>query len=156
MQEKNDIREVIADTHFDVRVAGVLIVGGNILVSNERTGEQTLYGGAVKIGETTEAAIIREFKEETNLNVLPKRLCAVIENFFSFSDGPHHQFIFVYELGLTDSKQIVRTPATERLKSDWTNLNKITQLRPKILNELVGKIASGQLENIVHLINEDN
>ena len=85
MQERDDIRLIHDDVHFDVRVAGILIADdGRILVSHEATGEQTLPGGAVKYGEATATAVIREFKEETGLTV-HQVVCALSARTFSLS-----------------------------------------------------------------------
>lgn len=145
MQERDDIRLIHDDVHFDVRVAGILIADdGRILVSHEATGEQTLPGGAVKYGEATATAVIREFKEETGLTVTPSRLCAVCENFFTFTSEHHQQLLFIYEVKLIGNKTRVVTPASERLTPTWTNPDKITKLLPSCLNELIGKIRADE------------
>lgn len=54
----------------DVRVAGVLICGGKILVQRDHDGnEYALPGGHLKYDETLEAALIREYKEEKNIGI---------------------------------------------------------------------------------------
>ena len=63
-----DIRVELGLSKFDVRACGLLRHQGDLLVSTEVDGTQTLSGGAIKIGETSEEAVIREFKEETNLD----------------------------------------------------------------------------------------
>ena len=51
----------------DLRTVGVLIRDGKILVQRDRGGnEYALPGGHVKIGETLDDGLIREFKEETD------------------------------------------------------------------------------------------
>ena len=59
-----DIRVVIGDSKFDVRACGVLSQDNHILSSVESDGSQTLPGGAVKIGETSKEAVVREFLGE--------------------------------------------------------------------------------------------
>lgn len=54
----------------DVRTVGVLIKDNKILVQRERNGnEYALPGGHIKIGETLENGLIREFKEETGVSI---------------------------------------------------------------------------------------
>lgn len=65
----------------DVRTVGVLIKDNKILVQRERNGnEYALPGGHIKIGETLENGLIREFKEETgakNASMPPLARCFV-------------------------------------------------------------------------------
>ena len=52
----------------DLRTVGVLIKDGKMLVQQDRDGsEYALLGGHVKIGETLEDGLKREFKEEIEL-----------------------------------------------------------------------------------------
>ena len=54
----------------DLRTVGLLIKDGKILVQRDRDGsEYVLPGGHVKIGETLEDGLIREFKEETDTDI---------------------------------------------------------------------------------------
>ncbi|HXU27440.1 MAG TPA: NUDIX domain-containing protein, partial [Bacteroidia bacterium] len=60
---------------FNVRVYGVLVEDGKLLVSDEYIKEHEitkLPGGGLEFGEGTIECIIREFKEETNLTVTVK------------------------------------------------------------------------------------
>lgn len=59
----------------DVRTVGVLFKDDKILVQREADGnEYALPGGHIKIGETLEDGLVREFKEETNADIKCKRL----------------------------------------------------------------------------------
>jgi 8-oxo-dGTP diphosphatase len=106
-----DIRTMMDDTRFDVRACGLLLDGDRFLISTEKDGTRTLPGGAVKVGETTEAAVIREFYEETNLQVQPRRLLAIIENHFKLKRQLYQQIIFVYELIKSNNGPLVQKEA---------------------------------------------
>ncbi|MBS1646891.1 MAG: NUDIX domain-containing protein [Bacteroidetes bacterium] len=57
---------------FNVRVYGLLIEGGRLLISDEYIKEREitkLPGGGLEFGEGTKDCIIREFKEELNLSI---------------------------------------------------------------------------------------
>jgi 8-oxo-dGTP pyrophosphatase MutT (NUDIX family) len=56
------------------------------------------YGGAVELGERREAALTREVREETGLQVMVGRLLYVEETFFYYEPTRQvfHQFCFFY------------------------------------------------------------
>ncbi len=61
----------------NLRVYGVLLRGGDVLISAERVAGRDvlkLPGGAVEAGETPERALKREFVEEASLAIEPVRL----------------------------------------------------------------------------------
>jgi ADP-ribose pyrophosphatase YjhB (NUDIX family) len=66
-----------------VRVTGVVIEDGRILLLNQDTDtgrSWSLPGGKVEEGETLAAALVREMREETGLNVEPGRLLYVCDH----------------------------------------------------------------------------
>ena len=61
----------------NLRVYGVLLRGGRVLIADEQVGGRNvrkLPGGAVEAGETPEQALKREFMEEGSLEIEPTRL----------------------------------------------------------------------------------
>ncbi len=144
-----DIRVELGLSKFDVRACGLLRHQGELLVSTEVDGTQTLSGGAIKIGETSEEAVIRELKEETNLDVEVNRLVAIVENFFTYENKPYQQIIFVYELALKEPSQKIK--CLEKVNVHWVKENEVNNLKPVILNEIV-QIKDNQLK---HFVNKD-
>ncbi len=58
-----------------LRAAGLLILDDKILVQRDLSGnEYALPGGHIKIGETLEDGLIREYREEMGADILIKRL----------------------------------------------------------------------------------
>lgn len=158
MYTKTDIRTKIATDRFDVRSSGILIQKGHILVSTEDDGTQTLPGGAVKTGESSQAAVIRELKEESGLDVKTKDLMAVIENFFVYEGDDYHQVLFLYHLQtVTDSQTLPVISGIEKtITLSWLDLaSKKLDLRPPVLNEVVTNLLANQATSFQHLIYHD-
>lgn len=129
-----DIRGDFNGHFFDVRACGILKEGTKVLLSKEVDGSRTLNGGAVKIGESSEEAVVREFYEETNLFVKVEVLLGVIENFFFLKGKPYQQLMFVYEVSLDDTKeQVLR--GHEKPDVTWEEIESVTNLKPAVLNE---------------------
>ncbi len=87
------------DFIFSYRVAGLLRNGETILLQRYKE-DYTAIGGHVLGLETHEEALIREFKEELNLNIGVDHLVAVGENFFTWDGTPWHQICFYYNVHL--------------------------------------------------------
>ncbi|MDE7201485.1 MAG: NUDIX domain-containing protein [Lachnospiraceae bacterium] len=75
----------------DLRVAGILIQNNKIVVQRDKNGsEYAIPGGHVKIGETTEEALIREYKEETGADVKCERLLWTEECFWEWKESTQY------------------------------------------------------------------
>jgi ADP-ribose pyrophosphatase YjhB (NUDIX family) len=75
--------------HFNVRVYGILIEDGKLLVSDEHIKGMNitkLPGGGLEFGEGTIDCVIREFKEELDLNV------EVLSHFYTTDFFVHSAF----------------------------------------------------------------
>jgi ADP-ribose pyrophosphatase YjhB (NUDIX family) len=83
---------------FNYRVVGVAIHDGSILI--HRAGEEpfwTLPGGRAEHGETAEATIRREMREELATDIDVVRLLWFVENFFEY-EGVHYHELALYFL----------------------------------------------------------
>ncbi len=102
-----DILFKTEDYVFSYRVSGVLIHNGKVLLQ-KLSGDEgyALIGGHVAFGETTEEALVREFKEEVRADIKVERLLMVGENFFPWGDRPCHQINLCYLVSLLDEAEI--------------------------------------------------
>ena len=81
----------------DLRAVGVLMQDDRILVQRDREGaDYALPGGHVKIGETTEEALVRELKEETGVDIQCRRFLWTEECFWNWNGTDAHNIAFYY------------------------------------------------------------
>lgn len=155
MFEKLDIRTKFGQTRFDVRACGVLFYQGQVLVSNERDGTQTLSGGAVKTGESSSEAVVREFMEESGLAVKVQRLVAIIENFFVYEGEDYQQVMFLYLLSLAHEPDELPLLAEieESVVTKWLDpQQQLLNLKPTVLTGIVEGLLVDQEAPLQHII----
>ncbi len=61
-------------------------------------------GGSIEFGESSEAAVVRELKEEIGADLENVRLLGVLESRFVFDGQPGHEIVFVYEAELVNQQ----------------------------------------------------
>lgn len=82
-----------------VGVGGVVVHEGRVLLI--RRGKQPLYGrwvvpgGTVELGESLEAAVVREMREETSLEVEPVELLTVFDRIERDGDRVLYHYVIV-------------------------------------------------------------
>ena len=92
-----DIRLPSGDARFSLRAAALILQNGQLLViQNDSARCCYTIGGGVRIGETTEEAVLRECREETRLDWQIERLVFVQERFYRAEDIQHHELVFFY------------------------------------------------------------
>lgn len=90
-----------------LRTVGVLIQNNKILVQRDFDGNEfALPGGHVKIGETLEAGLLREYKEETGADIKCNRLLWSEECFWKQNGKNVHNIAFYYLIELCSSSVI--------------------------------------------------
>ncbi len=74
-----------------VGVGAVIVEAGRVLLVKRRfeplAGQWSLPGGAVDLGETLEACVIREIQEETGLEVMPGPVIEVLDRVMRDAEG---------------------------------------------------------------------
>lgn len=99
--EDQDILLKAGNGLFSLRVAGVLEHNGKILVHRFANGREFSFpGGHVQFGETSEQALIREYREEIKAQIKPGRLLWIQENFWKLDGRDCHQIAFYYQIKL--------------------------------------------------------
>ncbi len=84
-----------------IRVAGMLVDEGRILMVEQARGEERYWllpGGGVQFGETLTDALRREFLEELGLRVGVSKLLAIVESISPDPDYAKHVVHLVFEV----------------------------------------------------------
>ena len=97
------------DGGYFLHKAGAIILLDNkvLMVKNENFPYYYTVGGRVNLGETSEAAVMREVFEETGIRLEIDRLAFIHENYFVGSifgakDEPFHEVAFYYLMKQSD------------------------------------------------------
>jgi len=124
---------------FNVRVYGILVDKGRLLVSDEfiKGKEITkLPGGGLEFGEGPVDCVIREFKEETNLAVNVKNHFYTTDFFVTSAFHVSSQIISIYyvvdvleeiKITTTDKKFDFKKKAEGAQSFRWMDINKISE-----------------------------
>lgn len=80
---------------------------GSILVVEGRDPrrEELLYrplGGEIRFGEYSQAALIREVREELEAEISQPRYLGTLESMFSYDGQPGHELVLVYDAAFVD------------------------------------------------------
>jgi ADP-ribose pyrophosphatase YjhB (NUDIX family) len=155
---------------FHLRAAAIIRDGARVLL--HRVGDDKFWalpGGRVEIGETAEAAVRREMREELGSEVRVERLEAVVENLFSYRGRQQHGVEFHFGLSLPDDSLLIGKPWFERfetrgglhgepasiirLEFRWFHASELAalDLRPSFLStRLADSRGAALIEHIIH------
>ncbi|NJR52278.1 MAG: NUDIX hydrolase [Leptolyngbyaceae cyanobacterium CSU_1_3] len=100
MNQKSEIRPLVLGW---VRSGDRLLVAEGYDAAKKSTFYRCL-GGGVDFGETSEAALKREFLEEIQAEVTNLRPLGFLENLFTYNGKPGHEWIQSYQCDLVDPK----------------------------------------------------
>ncbi len=156
-----DIKIENDESVFNYRIAIVIKNNGKILVQkDDRVSHITLPGGRCELGETSIETAIREFKEETGIDIKYLRSIGMIENFFtsSFNNKKYHEILLINEMEFIkkdyynkDELNNIEEKKKEHLKYIWIDENelKVSDFRPELLIDLLDR------KDFQHIINRD-
>lgn len=128
------------------RSVGVLLKNNKLLVQRDRDGtEYALPGGHVKIGETADESLIREYKEETGADIKCQRLIWTEECFWNWNNKQANTIAFYYLIGLCNGSEIPDNGEFVSQKDNcnvvlgWVPLEKINSLTiyPSFIKEKI-------------------
>ncbi|RBJ04766.1 NUDIX hydrolase [Micromonospora provocatoris] len=96
--------------------------GDDVLVFeyHDSTKDETFYrplGGGIDFGETAEAAVRRELREELGVELLDVRLLGVLENLFHAFGRDGHEIVFSFDCRLAD-RSLYERDAVGEIRDD--------------------------------------
>ena len=114
---------------------GLIRDGDRIFVSEgyDTVKQETFYralGGGVDFGETSRAALEREFQEEIQADLTNIKYLGCIENLFTFNGRQGHEIIQLYQCDFVDSKfyqlesLVFSESQTHKHKALWMDISR--------------------------------
>lgn len=108
-----------------IGVGAIIVQDDKILLTKRGSepgkGKWSVPGGLVELGEKLEKAVIREVKEETNLDVEIVRLIDAVDNIIRNSNG-RLQFHFIILDYLAKVRNGTLQPSSDVLDTRWVRL----------------------------------
>ena len=138
-----------------IRVAGVLVKDGNILLVRHEKNEKSYWllpGGGVDFGESAEAALVREFQEEVGLSIQVGKLVMVHD---SIPPNRHRQVLNLYFLVSTEKFDIKVTQDAVLRDAAFYPLSDFggMTVNPDVKKEILEGIGNGWSESCRYLGN---
>lgn len=160
--KKYDCGFDIENYHYRFRAGGLLVKDGKILFVKTKFGDYCyVVGGGIKLGESSEAAILREYAEETFINVNIERLAVVCEDFFKghggiFEGKDCHVLEFYYLLSINDDINKIPDENDEGEKLVWIPIDEIENqnIKPNFIKSRIHEILESK--SIIHVIEESD
>ena len=114
---------------FEICVRAIIRSGNKILVCvGKKNGIYFFPGGHIEYGETAEAALKRELKEELNIRIKKASFMGTVENIYKEDGQTHHEINLVFDCSVD---KIHSQSQEEHI--DFTLLNKNEFARIKVL-----------------------
>ena len=143
---------------FRYRAAAIIIENDCVLFAgNESEDYYYSVGGGVHIGETAEAAVIREVYEETGIHYEVNKLAVIHENFFDENKGSLkglncHEICFYFLMKPRGTQKLNSDSYTQGYKEEmyWIPIKDLDKYRafPSFLKDYLSKEHS-QVEHII-------
>lgn len=148
------------DFWFRCRAAAIIIENGNVLfATNESVDYFYSIGGAIKLGEKAEDAVMREVLEETGVRYEIERLAVIHENFFKEEQLSGfrrcHEIAFYYLMKPRGTQELHSNSYSMGVKEHmvWIPIDELDRYKayPSFLKHYLAKPP----ENLVHIITDD-
>ena len=131
---------------LNVRVTGIFVKDGKILLNDCSGIHYALPGGRIQMEEDSEEALKREVKEEMDESLINISFRGIFENFFTIEGTKIHEYMWMYEADFTDDKMfqsedIYTTEGEKQNHFAWVNIDELDKIdfRPRAAIPLIQK-----------------
>ncbi len=133
---------------FNVRVYGLLIENGKILLTHECLKSLSITkfpGGGLEFGEGPKECVIREFKEELNIDIKINQHFYTTDFFQESAFNKNHQILSLYYLVDRKSISSLSVNSNDMVKDfSWV---KLENLSPESLTFPIDQIVARKLQD---------
>ena len=119
--------------------------GDRILVNQGYDRTQQVHfcrplGGGIDFGEASEAAVVREIREELGVEMTAPKLLGVLESIYVYNGKPGHELVFVYdgqfvEQTLYDRAVLKAIEGDHPFEARWRSLDEFRDGDPRLVPE---------------------
>ena len=97
-------------------------------------------GGGIDFGETSQAAVGREIREELGVEITAVTQLGILESIFEYEGSQHHEIVFVYDARLVDDSLYARgeleaIEGKDRFVARWRSLSELRSGNPRLVPE---------------------
>lgn len=128
-----------------VLALGIIRDGDRVFISEgyDPVKQQTFYramGGGVDFGETSLAALQREFQEEIQAELTNIKYLGCKENLFTFNGKPGHEILFIYQCDFVDPKfyqlsELTFAEGQRKKRALWVEIERFKSQELKLVPE---------------------
>lgn len=152
----------IGQTRFYYRAAGIFLHEGHVLLCTvEGLDFWFIPGGRCEAMETSVDAVVREVREELDVEARAERLVWVVENFFTHAGQSAHELGLYYLMALPPGSLLLDIGGTfhgdehgERMTYRWFPLDALEQTR--IYPIFLRTVLQHTPAKIQHIVNVDD
>lgn len=115
---------------FNIRVYGVLVHNEKLLIVNEPFLGEKIFkfpGGGLEFGEGTRDCLIREFKEELNLDIITGNHIYTQDYFLQSALDPKEQIVMIYYRVETEDISTLKINDSPLNAVIWKELDELTE-----------------------------
>ncbi|MEG3311540.1 NUDIX hydrolase [Streptococcus sp. SS-4456] len=147
-----DFRTRIDNQIFGVRATALIIKEGKIFLTKDYKGRYYTIGGAIEVNEVAADAVVREVKEELEIDSRVNQLAFVVENQFTHEGIYFHniEFHFIVEPIGEMPKEMIEGKLKQ--PCEWIEVDNLVNLDvvPAFLAEELPN-WSGQVKHIMNI-----
>ena len=149
-----ELRYLEHNTYFISRAAAIIVQNGKLLTANSADIPGLYYtiGGAIRLNETSEEAIIREVYEEVGVKLEVERPVFINERYLLVKGRKCHEIVFYYLMKSDVALEVSNGTVTDQQQETlhWlplTELDKFNLVPPFLKTRRLDK--PGALEHII-------